>query len=205
MQTSAHRLFFFETILLEVASRKCTTCLPDAHLGSLVPLFCLDVAVYVRVPQDERTQLYTIHQKMLWQMVPVDTLWAKPGWGCSDPLAPLLSFSSKYFSILVLKPLLELFAPECEWNSLWFGLWFSIRVYPQDFLWITYRKSRRGGVQAAGKFFHYPQKHLKQMIRLWMAAMRGICEQALPLILNLSLFEEGNLSKRHALRTWKGE
>lgn len=80
-----------------------------------------------------------------------------------------------FFKTCADKQLPELFAPECEWNSLCFGLWFPMGVY--------HRKSQCGGVAAAGKFFHYQQKRLKQMIRLWMAAMRGICEQGLPLIL----------------------
>lgn len=59
-------------VVLETASHKYTACLPAAHLGSLAPLFCLNIAVYVRVPQDEGIQLYKSHEKMLSQMVPED-------------------------------------------------------------------------------------------------------------------------------------
>lgn len=89
-------------VVVEIASHKCTACLPGAHLGSLAPVFCLSIAVGVRVPQDEGTQLYKSIRRCCRRWSLKRNRGQSQAVGLQWSLPPLLSFPSKHFSILVL-------------------------------------------------------------------------------------------------------
>lgn len=136
-------------------------------------------------------------------MVPADTSWARAGWSCSDPLAPLLSFLSKYFSVLVLinhclSPL-HLWMKELVVSILVFFKGLSTRFSLDNLL----QKITVWWGTSCRKVLPLPAKALEANDQ----AVDGSYERYLwadsAFDLGLSLFEEGSPSKRHALRTWR--
>lgn len=201
MQASAYSPFFLESLLLGVISHKHTTCCLSVHLGSLAPLFCVDIDVCESPWRREGSAVLSASEDAVTDG-PCGHVVSKARLGLQRVLGTAAFFSQQvFFSACVDKPLLSLFTSDCKWNGLKFGPRFSIRVYPQDFLWITsYRKSWCIEAQAAAKFFYYQQKCLKQVIRLgwqlWEVSVSPLCLWSW-----LSLFKGGSLSKRQALKT----